>query len=252
MTAPPQRPATDDGLMLWIMHRFGEVFAQHAILKGGMALRLFDCPRSTTEIDYVLIPFASKKDVRADVERTLRELEDAKVEVELNSKVLRATVELDQACVQVEVSVSKLCPSEPMATAAFAAEQGQPSSVVRVMRPSLALAHTLAAWNERRLYRDLFDVYYLRTRIGAKPDRATLEERLERIDSRIPELSKTKSMTVGQFAGELRTAAERLDATALHAELQPLLPERELAGLAPRLRSALIGVFEELESDSGL
>ncbi len=252
MTAPPRRPATDQDLMLWIMHRFGEVFAQHAILKGGMALRLFDCPRSTTDIDYVFVPFDSKKDVAEDVERTLRELEDAQVEVTLNSKVLRATVALDEARVQVEVSVSKSCPSEPMPTAAFAAEQGQPSNVVRVMQKSLALAHKLAAWNERRLHRDLFDVYFLRTRMGAKLDRATLEERLRGIKSRIPALGKIKSMTPGRFAGELRTAAENLDATALQAELQPLLPEGELVGLAPRLRGALIAIAEELESEPTL
>ncbi len=92
MTAPIERPATTEKLLLWIMHRFSEVFAQHAILKGGMALRLFDCPRSTTDIDYVFVPFTSKNDIVADVRRTLNELEDARIDLELHSKMLRATI----------------------------------------------------------------------------------------------------------------------------------------------------------------
>ena len=47
MTARLDRPATRDGLFLWVMHRFAEVFENHAVLKGGMALRLVDCPRRT-------------------------------------------------------------------------------------------------------------------------------------------------------------------------------------------------------------
>jgi hypothetical protein len=52
MTARLDRPATQDGLFLWVMHRFSEVFEKHAVLKGGMALRLLDCPRRTMDIDY--------------------------------------------------------------------------------------------------------------------------------------------------------------------------------------------------------
>jgi len=42
MTARLDRPANQEGLFLWVMHRFSEVFEEHAILKGGMALRLLD------------------------------------------------------------------------------------------------------------------------------------------------------------------------------------------------------------------
>lgn len=247
MTAPIRRPATAEGLMLWIMHRFGEVFAQHAILRGGMALRLYDCPRSTTDIDYVFVPFASKNDIATDIRRTLRELANAVVEVRLHSKMLRATVALDDARVQVEASVATVCASEPMGTGSFAASLGQPSQIVRVMSPGLALAHKLAAWNERRLHRDLYDVYFLRTRAGAALDRATLVERLANVESRLPALRKTKSMTRDELAHELRSAADSLDRATVEAELRPLLPEPELAGLVPRLRAAMIGVAEQLQ-----
>ena len=34
MSARLDRPATRDGLFLWIMHRFAEVFEEHAVIKG--------------------------------------------------------------------------------------------------------------------------------------------------------------------------------------------------------------------------
>lgn len=249
MTVPLARPATADGLFLWVMHRFAEVFEDHAILKGGIALRLFDCPRSTTDIDYVFVPFRSKKDIRRRIEQVLAELEDANVAIETHSKMLRATVNLDSAAIQIEANVSMECPTTPVPTAGFAIAQGQPSRVVRVMALDSALAHKLAAWNERRLLRDLFDSYFLHERLGATPDMAVLDDRLARIESRLPGLKKRKTMTRAEFATQLRTAADALSDDALRAELGPVLPADELAGLAPRVRAAVVRIAEQLETD---
>ncbi|MEQ9501632.1 MAG: hypothetical protein RIT81_32475 [Deltaproteobacteria bacterium] len=38
---------TRDELFLFVMHRFSEVFEQHAVPKGGMALRLLDSTRAS-------------------------------------------------------------------------------------------------------------------------------------------------------------------------------------------------------------
>ena len=92
MTVPLQRPATADGLFLWVMHRFAEVFEEHAVLKGGIALRLLDCPRSTTDIDYVFVPFRSRAEIVDRVRHVLAELSGATVEVAVHSKMLRARV----------------------------------------------------------------------------------------------------------------------------------------------------------------
>jgi hypothetical protein len=247
MNLPIDRPVTAERLFLWIMHRFTEVFGHRAILKGGMALRLYDCPRSTTDIDYVFAPFHSKREIVTDVKKTLAELEGASVDVDLHSKMLRATVELEGASIQIEVSVALECTSVPMATAGFARSLGQSSHVVRVLSPGLALAHKLAAWNERRLGRDLYDVYFLFARIGVAPDRGALTARLAAIESRVPALRKTRSMTFVEFAAELRSAAANLQDEDLQAELGTFLPENESAGLLPRIRSAMVGLAEFLD-----
>ncbi|MCL4818237.1 MAG: nucleotidyl transferase AbiEii/AbiGii toxin family protein [Vicinamibacteria bacterium] len=245
---PLRRPATAEGLFLAVMHAFAARFDQHAILKGGIALRLLESPRATTDIDYVFVPFESKREIKADVEAALRGIDGAAVEVRLHSKMLRAAVQVDGARIQVEVTVAPQCGSVPVATAGLARAHGQPSQVVAVMRFDTALAEKLAAWNERRLLRDLYDCHFLVHRLGAAVDMEALDRRLARVESRIPSLRKRKRMTRGELARELRAAAEALKERDVEAELAPLLPPGETAGLVPRIRAAVSRLADGLEA----
>jgi hypothetical protein len=249
MTTPLPRPATADDLFVWVLHRFAEEFEEHAVLKGGIALRLLDCPRSTTDIDYVFVPYASKKTIRTAIERLLRELPEAESEVSAHSRIVRATLAIDGASIQIEANVSLSCASIPMSSGGLARRSGQPPRIVRIMEPSVALAHKLAAWNERRLLRDVYDVWFLTSRIGAQPDLATLGERLAAIESRHPVLRRRTSMTRSEFAQELRVAAGALDERDVRDALAPLLPPDDLVGLLPRLRNAMLGVADALTAD---
>lgn len=250
MTIPLDRPATPERLFLWLMHRFAEVFEDHAIIKGGMALRLVDSPRSTTDIDYVFVPYTSKKQVRKRIEGVLNEIEGADVQIELHSKMLRAEIHVDGVAVQLEAHVAPECEAIPMPTGGFARSLGQPSRIVRIMRPDCALAHKLAAWNERRLARDLYDCYFLVSRLGEMPDLAVLDARLAKIDSRLPKLKKVRTMSRGGLASELRTAADGISEEGLSRELAGILPAEELAGLAPRVGAALRKVAEWLDAQN--
>jgi hypothetical protein len=247
MTVPLNRPATQDGLFLWVLHRFAEAFEDHAVLKGGIALRLFDCPRSTTDIDYVFVPFRSKTEIRGRIEGILAEIDGAEVAVSAHSKMLRARIRVDEAAIQVEINVDLECPATGMPTGSFATSQGQPSRIVRVMSLDVAFAHKLAAWNERRLLRDLYDAYYLSVRLGAVPDLGVLDRRLAKVESRIPHLRQRRRMTRADLVLELRAAAESMDDAALRNELAPVLPADDLTGLAPRLRSSVLRIAEMLE-----
>ena len=93
-----------------------------------------------------------------------------------------------------------------------------------------------AAWNERRLLRDLYDCYFLSSRAGASPDIQVLDLRLAKIQSRLPRLKKLRSMSRNQLADELRQAATDLSDTDLEHELLGILPPEELAGLSIRIR----------------
>lgn len=239
--------STSETLFLWVMHRFAEVFEDHAILKGGMALRLLDSPRSTTDIDYLFVPYASKKDILQPVRAVLAELPGAEVDIRLHSKMMRALVRLEDAAIQVEVNVAESCEAIPMTTGGFARALGEPSQVVRMMALEVALAHKLGAWNERRLVRDLYDIYFLSSRLGTRPDVETLDGRLARVESRLPMWKGRKSLSRAEFSAELRGAAGALSERDIQQGLAPLLPAGELAGLRLRLRAALVGLAEMIE-----
>jgi hypothetical protein len=242
-----KRPASEQGLFVWVLHRFAEAFEEHAVLKGGIALALHDCPRATNDIDYVFVPFDSKRTIVERVEQVLREIEGAQVTLDLHSKMVRIELRVDAAAIQIEANVERACPSIAVATSGLALAQGEPSRLVRVMSLDHALAHKLAAWNERRLLRDLYDVYFLVARLDIRPDLDALRARLARIDSRLPTLRKRKSMTLADFVAALESAAAELDDSRLRNELAPVLPPNELEGLIPRLRGGVTKLVEWLQ-----
>jgi len=249
MTARLDRPATRDGLFLWVMHRFAEVFEDHAVLKGGMALRLMNCPRRTVDIDYVFVPFELKKQIVDRVNGVLNEIDGVEVDSRIHSKMLRVGLRVDDVSIEVEVNVDASCESIPMTTGELSYSVGQPSQVVRVMDPSSALAHKLAAWNERRLWRDLYDCTFLSVRVGVKPDLSVLDLRLSKVESRLPRMKRWRIMSRTQFAVELREAIGDLADSDLEAELAGLLPAEELAGLAIRIRGAVEGLAIFISSE---
>lgn len=240
------RPATEQGLFVWVLHRFAEAFEEHAVLKGGIALALHDCPRATNDIDYVFVPFESRNDVVQRLRELLAEIEGAQVEIRVHSKMIRAELRVDAVAIQIKANVDLECPSVAVPTSGLALAQGQPSRLVRVMNLDRALAHKLAAWNERRLLRDLYDIYFFVARLDVRPDLDALRARLTRIESRLPALRKRKSMTLPELISALEIAAKELDEARLRDELAPVLPAMELEGLIPRLRGGVTKLAEFL------
>lgn len=228
-----------DSIFVWLIHRIADEFEDHAILKGGMSLRLLDCPRSTNDIDYTFVPYSSKKDIVAGLEKIINEIPGAKTEKTINSKAVKFSIVVNDVSVQVEANVSLACKSMAMSTNSIARSQGQLGRIIRIMSFDVALSHKLAAWNERGLLRDLYDAYFIFRVIGEKPDRETLFARLENIESRIPKLKKIKQMSLKEFIGKFEKSVSAIDDLMVERELSPLLAKEEIAGLALKLRSSL-------------
>ena len=64
-----------EALLSWIVDFFAQKFGNSAILKGGMSLRLMHSPRYTNDVDYIFVPFDSKKDVKTLVGEALAQVE---------------------------------------------------------------------------------------------------------------------------------------------------------------------------------
>lgn len=229
-------------LLAWLVDFVSLRLGAHAILKGGMALRLLQSQRHTNDVDLVLVPFRSKREAEAMILGELRKVEGLAVESSMNSKALRLLVHHGGQSAQVEVSARETCPSEPASTSLLSAPYGMPPRFIRIMALPEAFSHKTAAWNERRLMRDIYDMYVFKSVHQVAMDLATLDGRLEQVKpNRGIRPAKSRSELVKALLG----CAKNLDERGI-AELRPLLPESELVGLAVRLKAALGRIAMEL------
>ena len=208
---------TVEGLMIFLINTFSEKFPQSAILKGGMCLRLLDCPRLTNDIDYVFIPYSSKKDILHGVLAVLDEINGLSYEYSINSKCLRIRVQYGELRTQIEANVAEEYPATSLSTTAISRQQGLLGRIVQVASYDVAMANKLAAWNERRLPRDLYDIYFLSARLKAECDTAILDQRLQAMCSRLPRQRAKKSISRADFVVQLREAVETLDQARVRA-----------------------------------
>lgn len=81
-----------EALLAWIVDFFSINFGNSAILKGGMTLRLMHSPRYTNDVDYIFIPFDSKKDAKGIIEEALSKIDGLQYQTTMNSKALRILI----------------------------------------------------------------------------------------------------------------------------------------------------------------
>jgi predicted nucleotidyltransferase component of viral defense system len=222
-------------LLAWVVNFFATEFGNNAIIRGGMALRLLNSPRYTNDIDYVFVPFASKKDLKPLIEKKLKSVQGLEFGIALNSKVMNINIAyLSQSC-QIEINTERECESIAMSSSPIASLYGMPPKVVRIVNLPVAFAHKIAAWNERELLRDLFDIYQYKAILRTEPDLEALQKRLAK--PRIyPNAKPAKNLHA--LKEKLFAAASELNEQKIR-ELRPLLPEAELAGLHLRMAAAI-------------
>ena len=232
-----------EDLLVRLMHHVCERLTSKAIVKGGMVLRLLDCPRNTNDLDLVLVPYGSKKDAGPMFQAMLESFQCSSLEVKVHSTAIRAIVREGRLVAKVEASVAMDCPSIAMSTASLAAIHSELPRIVRVMRFDVALSNKLGAWLERGLYRDLYDIFYWTGIQKTQPHWPTLKQRLAHLK---PRRDLPKSCTMEQLAQRLEHAATELDESALLQELTTTLPDSEFVGLVPRMRSVLVGFAQRI------
>ena len=232
-----------EALLAWIVDFFADNFGNSAILKGGMSLRLMHSPRYTNDADYIFVPFDSKKDAKSLVEGALSRVEGLRFESTMNSKALRILVEYGGRRAQIEINTEKVCPSIPMSSSLLTTPYGRPARIVRIMEPGVSFAHKIAAWNERELMRDLYDVYQYESLFKAVPRMDVLLMRLKKARSY---KNVVAAKDLDGLVDKLRVCAENLTEESF-GELVPLLESSELAGLSFRIRPAILALCDKLK-----
>ncbi|HQF54019.1 MAG TPA: nucleotidyl transferase AbiEii/AbiGii toxin family protein [Fibrobacteria bacterium] len=225
-----------EALLVRLLHHVGQELPVQGVVKGGLVLRLLDCPRRTNDLDLVLVPYGSKRDAAPRLQQVLEAFPCDSMEITTHSTAIRARLRQGKVVAQVEASVAEECPSQPMSTSSLATQHRELPRVVRVMRFEDALAHKLGAWMERGLMRDLYDVFYWHGVQGVMPDPEILRRRLA---SARPRKGRPKEWDMERLRQSLVETVGELADDDLRAELQPVLPEIELVGLAARIRGAV-------------
>lgn len=230
-------------LLAWIIDFFAIHFGNSAILKGGMSLRLMHSPRYTNDVDYIFIPYGSKKNAKSIIESELKNVPNLEFQTTINSKALRILVNYGSQSAQIEISAEKECTSIPMSSSLLSSPYGRPNRIIRIQEPATAFAHKIAAWNERELLRDLYDIYLYKVVFQISPKWSILKDRLKKARS-------NKNVKVakdfGSIIKKLSTVANTLNEKTLK-ELSPLLNQEEMAGLEFRLKAAMLTLCEEME-----
>jgi predicted nucleotidyltransferase component of viral defense system len=226
-------------LLAWVMNFFATEFGNNAIIRGGMALRLLNSPRYTNDIDYVFIPFLSKKELKPLIEKKLSNVKGLDFGIKLNSKVMNINIGYMQQSCQIEINVESEYESLAVSSSPVASLYGMPAKIVRIANLSVAFAHKIAAWNERELLRDLFDIYQYKAILRVEPNLEVLQKRLAKI--RVYK-NAAPAKNLNALKEKLLLMANELDEQKIQ-ELKPLLPEAELAGLHLRMAAAAVAVF---------
>lgn len=242
---------SNESLMIWLINEIAQKSGNHAILKGGMVLRLLDCPRYTNDLDYVFVPFRSKKEIVPYFEKVLSQLEGAKTEIIFHSTSVRIKIHYKDYRTQIEANVMEDCKSQAIDTEKFSTRNQQFSSrVIRVMSLDWALANKLAAWNERGLVRDIYDIYFIHQILGIMPDLEILKKRLNKIhySKSKKSLNQSKTMSLPDFLEKLNQAATDLTFQSVEKELADAMTSVSLSGLDYKIKIGIKSLVERIQN----
>lgn len=239
-------------LLVRIIHALSEKFRSHLVLKGGMLLRLLNCPRSTQDVDYVWISTESKKVLGKEIEQVLKAMPELTITtVNLNSRGIFIDVAATDAPdilakIEIDVKPTLNLPSDGISTVALANQYALAGRIVSTVALPEAFANKIAATLERDVTRDLYDLSQFEPLCHY--DLPTLQKRLAKIEIN---RAKPKAITFADASAMMKQKMEGITESALTQTLYPLLPENQRQGLVPIIRATVARIAQRLESQNG-
>ncbi len=238
-------------LLVRIMHALGEKFRKDLVLKGGMLLRLLNCPRSTQDVNYIWLSTESRKVLARQVEQVFSGMPEIVLDaIALNSRgVFIDVASRDNPQIRGKIEITSQeslnLPSEGISTSALAGAFSLTGRIISTIALPEAFAHKIAASIERDVARDLYDLSQFEPLCSF--DVPTLRDRLGRL-----EINRTKPRAISfqDAAKKLRDKIETVSEESLERELAPLLPEHQRKGLSLLIRAALSRIAAQVESVS--
>lgn len=229
-----------EALLVEVIDVIAQKFGKRAILRGGMVLRILGCERMTNDADYFFVPYASKKDFAPELLSTLSAMRDVTVSYSFHSKCLRVTLTRKGVSIQIEAGAIKKATVQVVSNRELALRHGLEPRLITIADYGDALANKMAAWNERRLIRDLYDIWFY-LKLNVRPNTALLEERLLKpvYSKRLKKSAYFNGKTVQDFYLFLQQEASLLTDEQISEELSDYLPTVDIIGLAMKIKTEL-------------
>ena len=225
--------------LLEVIHHISAVFGPEAVLKGGMALRMHGIPRSTIDVDYCFQPHKRKRGFMDGLIRGVEGLFDAPPRVTADSKKVQILGKRNGVDIIIEASAHEGFEPETLSTSAVARGVNLAPQLISVMPKSIAFAHKLGAWLDRRLPRDLYDIHVFYSYLRVRPDLTILQTRLEAPSYARGVKTKPALKSVEAFFQFLREEADQLDENLLEEDLRGIVDERERPGIGAQILTTL-------------
>jgi predicted nucleotidyltransferase component of viral defense system len=228
-------------LLARIVDLFASEFANKALLRGGMVLRVMGSARHTNDLDYLFVPYKSKKAITAKILACLRKIENSSVKHSLNSQCLRILLIVGDVSVQIEAKVALEVKSSVISTKLYSPQYNLPKRLIHVVDHSVSMANKLAAWNERRLVRDLYDIWFF-LQMSIVPDQKTLKKRLSkpRYTKLVNKADYFKGEEIPEFYDFVRRKLSELTDKQIEGQLSDYFAPDELEGLVPLIRHGFV------------
>lgn len=232
-------------LLLEIIHLMSQKYANNAILKGGMQLRLMNSPRHTNDVDYVFPEKTSRKTLLKELKTLFTKNNITIINESLNSRGLVLSVEKNKIRAAIEISIVNHlnCAPEQITTDSLANQFYIPAHIVTVMNLKEAFSHKIAASLERNLIRDLYDITIFEPLTTF--DSETLKTRLKKLTIL---RKKPISISFAEAAKLLKKRTEKLTQRDIVEELAGVVPETFLQANGEKIiKSTVFKLCQQLE-----
>ena len=145
---------------------------------------------------------------------------------------------MNDASIQIEAKVAMKVPVQIISNKELAIKFNLQPRLIPVVEYSVALANKMADWNERRLMRDIYDIWFYLA-MGVKPDIKTLKERLKK-----PSYSKLvrkenyfRGTELDEFYDFIRMKIRDIADKDIENSLGDYLKKENIAGLSMKFRA---------------
>lgn len=128
------------------MNHLAERLKGKLVIIGGMLLRFYNSPRATQDIDFVILSEESKKKIKNDLVKILKELKGVEVQqIDLNSRGIFIDLESDRKKVLIEINIppSLHLPTEPLSTIFLSEKYSLQGRIISTMALPEAFAHKI-------------------------------------------------------------------------------------------------------------